>query len=209
MALESPSVPFQQFDLVTIRVFHKGQNGTAMFHGAGFAGNAPTPLANTFTSSVHVVHRQGHARKSKHYSVAQEEARPDPYASRRHLPRTLTEGETAQVPVLVGDALDAARRDGELRQTTLGVRIVGACPEDGYSFRHERELPREDAKVSTFYGGIVAYFPVKVGMPQRINTHHWFEFDLPIDLLREGENSVEVTMERHFEPLTADRILQS
>ena len=151
-----------------------------------------------------------YARKSKHYAVAQEEAKPDPYAPQRDLPRTLTEGEAVQLPVFVGDALDAARKDGELQQTTLGVRIVGACPEDRYSFRlNDSELPQEDAKTSTFYGGIVAYFPVKVGMPQRIGTHYWFEFDLPIALLHKGENSVEITMEQHFKPLTADRVLQS
>ena len=117
--------------------------------------------------------------------MAQEEARPGPYAPQRDLPRTLAEGNPAQVPVFVGDALDAGRRDGELQQVTLGLRIVGACPEDRYSFRlNDSELAREDAKISTFYGGIVVYFPVKVGMPQRIETHHWFEFDLPIGLLQ-------------------------
>jgi len=81
--------------------------------------------------------------------------------------------------------LNAGRRDGELQQVTLGLRIVGACPEDRYSFRlNDSELAREDAKISTCDGGIVVYFPVKVGMPQRIETHHWFEFDLPIGLLQ-------------------------
>ena len=71
------------------------------------------------------------------------------------------------------------------------------------------ELSTDEAKVTHFYGGLVPYMPVKVGMPQRINTHYWFEFDVPPDVIRRGENVVEVTMERRWERFLADRVLQS
>ena len=151
-----------------------------------------------------------HARKSKHYAVAQIEAKPDPYGSKRYLPATLEEGVAARVPVFIGDALESARADGELERVILGVRIVQACPGDRFSVRlNGSELPLDRAKTSTYYGGTVAYFPVKSGMPNRIDTHYWYELDVPLDLLREGENEVEVTMERHFRALLADRVLQS
>ena len=53
------------------------------------------------------------------------------------------------------------------------------------------------------------YFPVKVGMDIRINTHYWFEFDVPHDLIQRGKNLVEVTMEKRYSRFTADRVLQS
>jgi len=151
-----------------------------------------------------------HSRKTKHYPVAQKEPNTDPYGPERFLPVLLEEGVGAQVPVFIGDALDSARADGELGQATLGVRVVQTCPEDRLSFRlNGSELPLDKATTTTYYGGTVAYFPVKVGMTQRIDTHYWFEFDIPFALLREGENVVEVTMERHFKALTAQRVLQS
>ena len=151
-----------------------------------------------------------HARKTKHYPVAQKEPNPDPYGPRRFLPVLLEEGVVARVPVFVGDALDSARADGELGQATLGVRVVQTCPEDRLSFRlNGTELPLDKATTTTYYGGTVAYFLVKVGMAQRINTHYWFEFDIPLDLLREGENEVHVTLERRFNALTAQRVLES
>jgi len=189
--------------------------GATNYRAAGADGLYLSDLPWPMTEREYMILREMgdpdiHARKSKHYAVAQKAARPDQYPPKRHLPVRLEEGAPARVPVMVGDALESARADGELERVTLGVRIVQACPEDSFSIRlNGSELPFGDAKVSTFYGGTVAYFPVKVGMPDRINTHYWFEFDVHIDLLREGENGVEVTMERHFKALTADRVLQS
>ena len=149
-----------------------------------------------------------HARKPKHYFVPREDAKPGRYVPQRHLPRTLEEGVPVRVPIRVGDDLDSARADGELDRVSLGVRIIQPCPEDRLSFAvNGTGLSVDKAKVSTYYGGTVAYFPVKVGMANRINTHYWFEFDLPLDLVRQGENQVTVTMDRHFKALTAERIL--
>ena len=45
-------------------------------------------------------------------------------------------------------------------------------------------------------------------MPERIDTYYWYAFDLPFELVHEGDNEFEVTMERHFKAMTADRVLQ-
>ena len=156
-----------------------------------------------------------HARKSKHYFVAPKSSdsyySPAKYEQPRYLPVTLVEGVTAKVPISVGDDLDSAISDGELERVTLGVRVEQTCPEDRLSFRFNgREFSEDDAKVSSYYAGLVSYAVVKQSgqqLPERILTHYWFEFDLPLDLPRRGENEVEVTLERHFRPLTAKRVL--
>lgn len=146
------------------------------------------------------------ARKSKHYFVARKEPGSDTFAPERHLPVELEEGVPARVPLLVGDRLDAARRDDELERVTLGVRVVQYCPEDRLSFRLNGEVV-SPSRVSHFYGGLVSYTAARGGLPERIDTHYWFTFDLPLDLIREGANEVEVTLERHFLALTATRVL--
>ena len=152
-----------------------------------------------------------HARKSKHYYL-EPQGRIDPhFPSKRDLPVELEEGVSAPVAISIGDSLDAARADGELERVTLGVRIESTCPEDRLSFRFNGiELSLDSARIDTFYGGIVSYMANKLHanqLPIRINTHYWFEFDLPLDLAREGENQVEVRMDRHFRELTAVRVL--
>jgi len=151
-----------------------------------------------------------YARKSKHYILGLRDPSNGKQWSRRYIPETLQEGQSVRVPVSVGDNLDSARADRELDRTVLGVRIVQTCPEDRLVFRFNgSELPLDKALIKTYYGGLVSYSAQRSGLPHRINTHYWFEFDLPLDLVQEGENEVEVTMERHFKALTADRVLQN
>ena len=108
------------------------------------------------------------------------------------------------------DDFDAARSDGELERVTLGVRLVQPHPNDAVTYAiNGRELPQNQAKVTHFYGGLVSYMPVKMGMDHRINTHYWYEFDVPLDAIRSGDNLVEVSMERRWDGFTADRVLQS
>ncbi len=93
---------------------------------------------------------------------------------------------------------------------TLGVRVVQTCPEDRLHFRFNgQDLSVAEAQVKTYYGGIVPYGASRLGLPERIDTHYWFHFDLPLALPREGENELEVTMEKHFTALTASRVLRS
>ena len=149
-----------------------------------------------------------YARKAKHYILAPRDPKSGQNPLGRRLPITLEEGKPVRVPVFVGDALDSARSDGELDRVTLGVRIIQHCPQDILTFRFNgRGLPIEEASVTTYSGGIVAYGVARGGLSERIGTHHWFHFDLPHDLVREGDNELEVTMERHFKALTAERVL--
>ena len=149
-----------------------------------------------------------YARKAKHYLLAPGGDGPDSAPLGRPLPITLEEGVPAKVPIIVGDELDSAREDGELEPLTLGVRVVQTCPEDRLTFLFNgHDLPLGSARVRTYYGGIVPYAAHGGGLPERIDTYYWFHFDLPPDLVRQGENDLEVTMDRHFRPFTADRVL--
>ena len=151
-----------------------------------------------------------YARKTKHYPVAPRTARPDPYLPERVLPVTFDEGTTAVVNVPVSDDFDSTIEDDELESVTLGIRLVQPHPNDTITYKiNGHELFTSDAKITHFYGGLVPYMPVKVGMPQRITTHYWFEFDVPREVIRRGDNVVEVSMERRWEGFTAERVLQS
>ena len=61
--------------------------------------------------------------------------------------------------------------------------------------------------MKTYYGGTVPYAAHRGGLPERIDTYYWFDFDLPLDLLREGDNEFELRMDRHFRPLAEERVL--
>ena len=151
-----------------------------------------------------------YARKTKHYMVAPRAANPDKYMPDRDIPCTLGQGDTGTVEILVSDDLESAISDGVLDSVRLGIRLVQPHPNDTIVFKLNGEtLPIADAETSHYYGGTVPYFPVKTGMDMRINTHYWFEFDLPGELIKHGSNLVEVTMEKIYERFTADRVLQS
>ena len=185
------------------------------YRAAGADGLYLSDLAWPRTEREYIVLREMgdpdiYGRKAKHYFVGHKDVVQTAESPKRHLPVTLEEGVAVRVPVLVGDALEPAMDDGELERVTLGVRIVQTCPEDHLSFTlNGKKLSLDDARVSTYYGGTVAYFLVKVGMPGRIDTHYWFEFDVPLGVLRQGENEIEVTMDRHFKALTAERVLHN
>ena len=146
------------------------------------------------------------ARKSKHFFVGRAEAEPGCFAAERYLPAALKEGVPARVAFMVGDIVNEAREDGELAGVILGVRVVQCCPEDTLSFRFNERVV-SPSEVRHFYGGLVSYSAARGGLPARIDTHYWFTFDLPLDLVREGQNEVEVTLERIFLPLETDRLV--
>ncbi len=151
-----------------------------------------------------------YARKTKHYPIAPRTARPDPYLPARVLPATLDQGVTAIVNVRLSEDFDSAMEDDELESVTLGVRVIQPHPNDSITYTiNGYQLSTDEAKITHFYGGLVSYMPVKVGMPQRINTHYWIEFTLPHEIIRRGDNVVEVSMEHRWDGFTADRVLQS
>ena len=148
-----------------------------------------------------------HLRKKKYYFPAQREPNAEPHSPERNLPMDLEEGVPVQVPFLVGDDLDAARDDGELKAARLGVRILRTCPEDLYMFRFN-DAVIGPAEITHIYGGVVSYTAHRSGLPERIDTHYWFDFDLPIELVKEGQNELEVVLEQRHAPLGKDRELQ-
>ena len=64
------------------------------------------------------------------------------------------------------------------------------------------------AEITHIYGGVVSYTAHRSGLPERIDTHYWFNFDLPIELIREGRNELEVVLEQRYAPLGNSRELQ-
>ena len=70
-------------------------------------------------------------------------------------------------------------------------------------------LSISDAKLTSFYGGIVPYFPQKLGMPGRIDTHHWIEFTLPKTIVFQGENILEITMIQQWKDFIIERSVNS
>ena len=147
-------------------------------------------------------------RKNKYYFPALEDPSTEPWPVECHLPRILEQGVPAKVPFTVGDELDAARSDGELKRVTLRVRVVQTGMEDRLSFTfNDSPLTPEARNISTFYGGITEYMSWRMGRDARINTHYWFEFDLPIELVRQGINEVEVTMDYRLAERVEDRVL--
>ena len=147
-----------------------------------------------------------HARKDKHYFAASQEPDAGGLATGNGLPVELEQGVSVGIRLRVGDRLEDARRDGELDSVVLEARLVQCCPEDELSFRFNGE-DLSPSRISHFYGGLVSYTAARSGLPERIDTHYWFAFDLPPDAVREGENEVEVTLEKRFLPLAAERLL--
>ena len=147
-----------------------------------------------------------YARKNKHYVKAQQESAP--FALERHLPKVLKQGETATVPIIVSDDVDAARDDDELERVTLRVRIVQTGMEDKLTFKFNgATLTIEPRNVSHFYGGLVSYGIARAGFPERINTHYWFKFDIPVEAVRRGENVVGVIANHILAERVEDRVL--
>lgn len=146
------------------------------------------------------------ARKAKHVAAPRRPASPSPHLPAATLPVTLQQGEAARVTLHVDDDLTAVRADGEWAGARLAIRVVQYCQEDELcvSLNGETVVP---SRVEHFYGGLVSYTAARGGLPERIDTHYWFHFDLPPASLRQGENVVEVTMARRFEPLDAARVL--
>ena len=78
--------------------------------------------------------------------------------------------------------MDSARADNELERVTLRVRIVQTGMEDTLTFKFNgATLTLEPRNISHFYGGLVSYGIARAGFPERINTHYWFEFDIPVE----------------------------
>ena len=150
-----------------------------------------------------------YARKNKLYFPSQKDPSTEPWPVKCHLPTVLKEGIPSKVPFTVSDDLDSARAEGELKRLTLRVRIVQTGMDDKLGFNlNGSTLKSERKNISTFYGGLVDYSASRSGRNVRISTYYWYQFDLPVDLIRRGINEVEVTMHYKLAERTEDRILQ-
>jgi len=122
--------------------------------------------------------------------------------------RGARQGVTATLPITVSDDVDSARADNELERVTLRIRIVQTGMEDKLTFKFNgAQLTLEPRNVSHFYGGLVSYGIARAGFPERINTHYWFEFDLPVESVCRGKNTVEVIPDHILAERVEDRVL--
>jgi len=103
------------------------------------------------------------------------------------LPLDLEEGKMATVNIVVADDLESARRDGEMRQPVLTVTFRFFCVEDDVSIRFNgTAMPIDEAEIHEVSGGLL----------QRDGGTYWFRYRLEIDLLKRGENTVEITLDK-------------
>jgi hypothetical protein len=125
-----------------------------------------------------------------------------PPPSHRTLPLPLTEGATVSAELLVSDDLAAAAADGALRRPTLTLRFSAFCVDDTVQVAlNGAPLPLADAErqderglsiaLSTNLHGYTQHpmFAAPLGM-----AAYWFHWALPLDRLREGANTVAVTL---------------
>ena len=149
-----------------------------------------------------------YSRKSKQYVVPVRGADTAEFVPSRSLPVELSEGVRTSVSFLVSDRLREAEADEEIDRVELSLRVVQYCPKDEltFAFNGTRITPERS---SHYYGGLVPYGVARSGLPQRIDTHYWFCFDLPSTLVLEGVNELDVSLEKLYKPLTATRVLQS
>jgi len=151
-----------------------------------------------------------YSRKNKHYALAYERPQNDPHLNKRYLPQVLKEGETNKIPIIIGDDIPAAIKDNELENIKLGLRVCQYNVRDQINIKlNNHPLSISDAKLTSFYGGIVPYFPQKLGMPGRIDTHHWIEFTLPKTIVFQGENILEITMMQQWKDFIIERSVNS
>ena len=149
-------------------------------------------------------------RKTKHYPLAYERPKENPVLPKRYIPQVLKEGVTNKIPIAIGDDIDSAIADNELEEVKLALRIGQYNVNDQINIVvNNHSLSIADAKVTSFYGGIVPYFPQKLGMPGRIDSHHWLEFTLPADFVVQGENTIEITMVKQWKDFVIERSVKS
>jgi len=179
----------------------------------GFAGMYLGYLPWPFSQTEHQILREVAypevvERHDKRYILQPREAAPAGAADGRILaqvqdrvlPTKLEEGKTTNINILVGDDLDSARKDREMRKPILTVRFAEFCVEDEIEIRFNgRVLPLDDAEMTDERATRILgrLRTPSVEAPDTI-AGFWFRFRLDIDLLRQGENVLEVEA-RQFE----------
>lgn len=111
----------------------------------------------------------------------------------RVLPLELMEGEWVSLTLQVADDLKQAARDGELRRPRLTLRLQNFPVEDKIRIRFNgRLLPLEEFEVTDERA---LRIPVRlrrpIGAPSGFAAH-WLRTKLDPDLLKPGENTIEI-----------------
>jgi hypothetical protein len=151
-----------------------------------------------------LAHPEVHGRNTKRYITQPKEGIDgEPTTTpHRQCPVELVEGATTRVNVWVADDLDAAKADGEMRKPILTIRYSFFCIEDDFEVRFNGQvLPTEDAEINDERA---LHLPLRLAGSMSVQAPlgmsvHWFRYKLPLDLLKRGDNLVEVTV-RKFEP---------
>ena len=112
---------------------------------------------------------------------------------KRVLPLALKEGERVRLTLQVADDLKEAERDGELRRPRLTLRLQNFPVEDEIQIRFNgRLLPLERFEVTDERA---LRIPVRLRRPIEAPSGfaaHWLRTKLDPDLLKKGENTVEI-----------------
>ncbi len=172
----------------------------------GFAGMQmaymPWPLAE---EEYHILREVANpdvvARRDKRYLLQPREgqdtgpkATPPP---QRQLPARLEEGETTAVSILVSDDIESAKQDGEMREPVLTIRFSEFCVEDEIEIRfNDKVLPIAEAEITDERAmRIQGTFLKPLEAPDSMAAH-WFRYMLDVDLLKRGENTLEVEVKK-------------
>ena len=158
-------------------------------HWQGFAGMylgyLPWPLSDAeYAVLREMAFPETVGRRDKRYFLPPREEGPEYVASEpRQLPMDLEEGETAVFTVIVADDFETAKRDGEMREPILTISFQFFCVEDEVEIRfNDTPLPIADAEVAE---------------PRR--GAYWFRYKLDVDVLKQGENTLEIETQRFTE----------
>lgn len=137
-------------------------------------------------------------RDKRYYLQPAEGTTENPATPDRVLPIDLTEDQSVSVAVHVADDVDAARTDDEMRPAVLTLRFQNFCSEDTLRVRFNGQpLDPANADVSDeralFFHvpGIESQLQAPAG-----GAFHWFRFQLPPELVQQGDNVVEVCLEQ-------------
>ena len=186
---------------------YRALNETLRWHGYSgqYHGYLLWPFADReYQILRELAHPEAHVRSTKRYITQPREGELDKPTTTPHrqVPVELEEGKIAAVNIWVADDIESAKADGEIRQPILTIRYSYYCIEDEIETRFNGQvLPREDAEITDERGlemRVILRGGMNVQVPLGMSAH-WFRYKLPLDLLKRGDNVLEVECKK-FEP---------
>ena len=191
MQLRGPSIEDERARFPNIEMY-RALSQTLQWQGfAGmYLGYLPWPLdQDEYQVLREMASPEGISRRDKRYVRPLRAKKVPPYFTPDEgpLPLDLKEGETASIDLIVADDLESAKSDGEMRQPVLTITFCYFCVEDDVSIRFNgTAMPIDEAEIHEVSGGLV----------QRDGGTCWFRYRLDLDLLKRGENTVEITLDK-------------